>query len=128
MLLRDGCRGYFTPLALDQEPDTFQATSMKHITLAVFTAFAFILTSCNKENTTIENRKDATQQALDQRKHDAEVGAREAKIQADAEADKKKAQIEADKEATQAQIEADKKKAAVQARADKAMVTATNRP
>src|SRR6476646_9085402 len=85
---------------------------------------AFVLVGCDKQKAAIETNKEATKDAIDNRKDAVGAAAKDATKQADVDAAIEKAKIEANKEAALAQLDADKKKADAQATLEKAKVDA----
>jgi hypothetical protein len=83
-------------------------------------ATVFALAGCDRQNALIENEKDNTQSTLNDRKEAVDNAVDTAKKQAEADAKTEKANLEAAQEKAHAQIEADKKKAEAEAKAEKA--------
>jgi len=77
-----------------------------------------------QEKAAIEENKEATKSAIDNRKGRGGRRRQGCKKQTDVNAALDKARIDANKEVTQAQLDADKKKADAEAKAEKARVDA----
>jgi hypothetical protein len=97
---------------------------MKRTQLAILALAAGLIVGCDKKEATVDQNKEATKNAIDNRKDAVDATAKDAKQQADVDATLKKAKIEATKDATQAQLDADKKKAEAEAAAAKAKIDA----
>ena len=112
--------------ANDQQPK--QNTINMKYTLSIILALAALLAvGCDQKKAAINEKTEATKDAIDTRKDQVNADAKEATKQADANAKLDKAKIEASKDATQAQLDADKKKADAEADAAKAKVDAENK-
>lgn len=89
--------------------------------------FAAVLSvSCNEQKAAIEDNKDATKEAIDERKAEVNSDAKLATQLTETNATIDKARIEANKDSMQAQLDANKKKADAEADAAKAKVDAEN--
>jgi hypothetical protein len=101
---------------------------MKTTTL-LFLAFtsAATLTSCNEKKAAIDANRNATKDAIDDRKEEVNEVAKAATQQADINAEIIKANIEAANKSAQAQLNANKVKADADAVAEKARVDALNK-
>jgi len=98
---------------------------MKNKTLMVFTlAAAAFVVGCDKQKAAIDENKEATIDAIDNRKDAVDAAAKGAKKEAEISSTLDKARIEADKDAIQAQLDAAKQKAEAEAKAEKARVDA----
>jgi len=88
---------------------------MKSTTFALIGLAAILSVSCNKEKTAIEEKKDATNKVIDQRKEQADADAKSATEQTDINAKIDKANIEANKEFIKAELDAAAAKARIDA-------------
>ena len=93
----------------------------KYITIAIA---AVLTVSCNKQKAAIDEKADATKDAIDMRKTEVNADAKDAIKKTDTNAKIDKARIEANKDSMQAQLDADKKIADAEADAAKAKVDA----
>jgi hypothetical protein len=100
--------------------------TMKHLPYPILMFAVAISVGCNEKKAAINDRNDATKEAIDVRKNEVNAAAKEATKQTDANAALDKAKIEAGKDAAQAQLDAEKKKADAAADAAKAKVDAEN--
>jgi len=101
--------------------------TMKHIPLALIALSTILLAGCNKQKIAIDEHKEATLDAIDDRKLKVDAQAKQATTQADVNAVIDKANIEADRTTDQARLDADKKQAEADALAAKARVDAENK-
>jgi len=90
----------------------------------MLTLTAACLAGCDQQKALIEDKKEATKDAIDNRKDAVDAAAKDAKKQTEIDAAIDKAKIDAKTAATQAQLDADKKKADAQAALEKAKVDA----
>jgi hypothetical protein len=98
---------------------------MKNATLLFITlASVAALTSCNEKKAAINAQRDATKDAIDDRKVAVENAAELATKQADVDAEINKANIKAANQTAQAQLDANKERADAEAAAEKARVNA----
>ncbi len=110
-----------------REPETYTKKPMKHISLTLIALTSLTLVGCNKQKMAIDDQKQATLNAIDDRKVNVNAEAKEATAQADINAVIDKANIEADRTTDQARLDAAKKQAEADAIAAKARVDAENR-
>jgi hypothetical protein len=103
--------------------------TMKHnpLILTLIAMASLGLVACNKQKAAIDDQKQATLNAIDDRKVNVNAEAKEASAQADINAVIDKANIEADRTTDQARLDAAKKQAEADAIAAKARVDAENR-
>jgi hypothetical protein len=91
---------------------------MKEAVAILFAALA--LAGCDKHNAAVEDQKDSATETLNNRKEAIDDATSAAKKEAGADAKAEKARIDAEQEKAKAQIEADKKKVDAEAKAEKA--------
>ncbi len=100
---------------------------MKSAQLAVLAIAALVSVSCDKQKEAVEEKREATREAIDDRKDEVDANAKQAIKQTEMDATINKALIEANTKTTQAQLDADKKAADADAAAAKAKIDAENK-
>ena len=100
---------------------------MKYPTYTIVVIATILTIGCNKQKAVIDDKTDATKEAIDTRKGEVAEDAKYATERTDVNAKIDKARIEANKVSDEAQLDADKKKSEAEADAAKAKVDAENR-
>lgn len=99
---------------------------MRQILFTLLVVPALLSVGCDEEKADINRQKEATKDAIDERKNEVDAAAKKAIERTERDATIEKARIKAEQDSIQAQLEADKKKAEAEAEAAKARADAEN--